>query len=996
MECTSHHQLYRSLLSTARHLDEQKSWESLSQLLGEDVKQKRLSIVRKCEYLIYQDDETVSPKARVLLWRKGFYEPIAMAKRLVRSKIPTLEEMKSLEEFILSAIERLKVIFITVERRFDLDLKFLIDLGIFGCADVKTDVEKSENLSVASRSYALDTIHALAISLGDLHRYYLDFSFPNALGTAEEAAAFYFEAFKLNPKVGMPQNQLGTLLTDKNHHLDAVYHYFYALVCSVPFDPSEENVAKILLENANYLEHLDMEQEDYEMTVKDFLARFILVADIFFYDKEVADFSGLCHALLIDLKSMLEKRRTVLTSDMLYKMTAIMFFCMAKLQRVNSEKVHHLNAFLLAICAQMIASCIQQVEEFAGHREEQNSQFKEAYLHRYEAYDKRVREARKERQKVQDRMPKTPSASSYSDRNSLSVGGGSSQMEKGVQQTTKDARKVKSTKMRRRRKRRQSSVSSESDLTSNFDSESESSDVSSVLSDTDDEEEQETNASVVEKEIFNDFSMINLNGLTFSDVQIPTDGEDDDVVIEEETIMFPGNQPEVDVEIDREEEPSSEPPKKMKFKQKFHKIDPNIIVEFAQTEITLQALKLLFEWLRNNREIVISCQQTNPEFIHQTMALLNYFNIDIFTSKVFFERQMLHVAEVREDLRGLFDERLHIPIREDMALKHFSLFAANQEHLDWEMSAKLAISTCEENILRLFKMLDFGFYICKTFKFNYVFCTKARVFVENFLAKKKKRPKRAKTKNHDSRVRISRPSDASEEDGDSSGGRRNPKKGYLRNRNGDSVINVPDNEKNSKKIEDGDKNEKYALMGKLWLRSEVKSLESKIKKPNGLHLTPYLMMDSKSLTEFQATVKSLVKARKFVVLIPNAVLSELDELKKHSDGARNVIRWLEHEFSKGNRFLRSQRDHEIRPLPLLKIPKKIDREASVFLQIAQFCNYIVTNQMNPDGSTDVVTLLTGENLMEKKCPHFSFYGILNSIPVKFDQIQGFYAKYRKK
>lgn len=73
-----------------------------------------------------------------------------------------------------------------------------------------------------------------------------------------------------------------------------------------------------------------------------------------------------------------------------------------------------------------------------------------------------------------------------------------------------------------------------------------------------------------------------------------------------------------------------------------------------------------------------------------------------------------------------------------------------------------------------------------------------------------------------------------------------------------------------------------------------------------------------------------------------------------------------------------------------------DREASVFLQIAQFCNYIVTNQMNPDTNADVVTLLTGENLVEKKCPHFSYYGILNSIPVKFDQIQGFYAKYRKK
>uniref|UniRef100_A0A7G3ATP9 Putative nonsense-mediated mrna decay protein n=1 Tax=Lutzomyia longipalpis TaxID=7200 RepID=A0A7G3ATP9_LUTLO len=697
---------------------------------------------------------------------------------------------------------------------------------------------------------------------------------------------------------------------------------------------------------------------------------------------------------------------------MLYKIVSILFFCMIKLQSLQSDKVHHLNAFLLAICAQLIGSCIQRVEEFIQQHEGQNTLFREAYLQQYEAYDRNVREARRERQKkMTDVTKKAPSMSSYSDRNSLSVGG-SSQIEKGnQQQPPKEARKVKSTKLRRRRKRGQSTSSSESDLTSNFDSDSELSDVSSALSDTEDEEEDEENAPgdfPTDKATFNDFSMINLNGLTFNEVQQHAE-DDDDVVVEEETIIFPtgDNPPELTVEVAKEEEEAAQldVPKKMKFKQKFHKVDPNIIVEFAQTEITLKAIKVLFDWLRNNREIVISCHQTNPEFIHQTMTLLNHFNIDIFTSKVFFERQMLNVGGIRENLRELFDERLHIPIHEDMALKQLPLFVANQEQLDWEISSKMDVSACEENLLRLFKMLDFGFYICKTFKFNYVFCTKGRIFVENFLAKKKRRTKRAKVKQVDTAKRRQarvRPqsgppkvaSDASEDDGESSSGRKNAtKRGYLRSRN---AGNVTENEERDRKIEDGDKSEKYALMGKLWLRSEVKSLESKVKKPNGLHLTPYLMMDSKSLTEYQTTVRNLVKARKFVVLIPNAVLSELDELKKHSDRARNVIRWLEQEFKKGNRFLRSQRDHETLPLPLIKTPKKIDREASVFLQIAQFCNYIVTNQMNPDGSTDAVTLLTGENLVEKKCPHFSYYGILNSIPVKFDQIQGFYAKYRKK
>ncbi|GAB0092560.1 Smg5 [Sergentomyia squamirostris] len=1007
---SANQQLYRSILSMVKHLDEQKSPENLSQLLSEEINQKRLSIVRKCEHLIYQDEEGVSTKARMLLWRKAYYEPIALAKRLTRAQIPTPEELEMLQIFILEAIDHLKTVLITVEQRFDLDLKYLVDLGIFSNINqVCVENGDDKRITMASRSFALDTIHALAISLGDLHRYYLDFSFITAPGlttiTADTAAAFYFEAFKLNPKVGMPQNQLGTLLAGRNYNLDAVYHYFYALVCPVPFNLSEDNVIKILLQNANYLEHLHVDEEEYVVTVKDFLSRFILIVDIFFYDKDVADFSGLCHVLLVDLKWLLEARRMFLSANMLFKMVAILFFCMLKLQRSNSDKIHHLNAFLLAICAQLIGSCIGKMEEFVAEREEQNQTFKEAYLERYDAYDRCVRDTRRERQKRVDNPQKPASISSYSDRNSLSVGGGSSQMEKNNQQQVKDAaKKLKSSKMRRRRRRAQSSSSSDSDLTSNFDSDSDSSD--DAVSDLSESEDDETPA-VNEKTVFKDFSTLNLNGLTFNDVQNhEANQEHDDVVVEEETIVLAGTEatPEVNVEIRNGEENEEDLPKKLKFKQKFHKIDPNLIVEFAQTEITLQAIKLLLDWLKNNRDIVSSCHQTNPEFIHQTMTLLNHFNIDIFTSKVFFEREMLQIAGLREDLRYLFDERHHIPITEDIALKHFQMFGGNQENIDWEINARIALTKSEEDILRLFKMLDFGFYICKSFKFSYVFCTKSRMFLENVQGKRrKKRNKRGRNKQESPRRRQNRLrgdrkartiSAASEDEGESSGGRKNTlaKRGYLRVRNGGSSGNIADSDGGEKKID----SEKYALMGKLWLRSEVKSLESKIKKPNGLHLTPYLMMDSKSLTEYQSTVKNLVKARKFVVLIPNAVLSELDELKKHSDRARNVIRWLEQEFSKGNRFLRSQRDHETLPLPLIKISKKMDREASVFLQIVQFCNYIVTNQMNPDSNTDVVTLLTGENLTEKKCQHFNYIAILNSIPVKFDQIKGFYAKYRKK
>lgn len=52
-------------------------------------------------------------------------------------------------------------------------------------------------------------------------------------------------------------------------------------------------------------------------------------------------------------------------------------------------------------------------------------------------------------------------------------------------------------------------------------------------------------------------------------------------------------------------------------------------------------------------------------------------------------------------------------------------------------------------------------------------------------------------------------------------------------------------------------------------------------------------------------------------------MQDIDGLKKSKEGARNAIKWLESEFQKGNRFMRTQRDAEILQMPLLKVPSKL-------------------------------------------------------------------------
>lgn len=328
-------------------------------------------------------------------------------------------------------------------------------------------------------------------------------------------------------------------------------------------------------------------------------------------------------------------------------------------------------------------------------------------------------------------------------------------------------------------------------------------------------------------------------------------------------------------------------PEKLRFKQKYNKIDPNIIVDFFQHENTMVALKLLFDWLRGNTAIIVNCFTTNPEFIDKIFDLLNVMNIDIFTRKVYFERFYIETENVRENLRSLFDIRQTIPLMEDVLLKEFSVFDVCQRHMDWTLPLKLKITENEETILRIFLFIDFGFSLCKMKKFDYNFCSRTRNFIKVISTKqrsvkrirKRGRRNRRRIRNrsrnrHSSGTEMSVLSRNGEQAGRSSTDeihhvedekKTNLKKGYLKNRQQNNL--VASSTANSEKSTPNSAGDKHQLMGKLWLKHEIEVLEAKMSKNI---LTPYLVVDSKVLSNHLEIVKKLVKAKKFVVLIPSA------------------------------------------------------------------------------------------------------------------------------
>ncbi|ALC39571.1 Smg5 [Drosophila busckii] len=1123
--------LYRNLYTISKQLDDAKrSVQNIGQLFNHDIEEKRALLVQLCKQILFKDYQSVGKKSREVMWRRGYYEFIAFVKKHMHKQGADPENMQKLERFLCAGIWNYK--------RFE---GYLIE-----CIDDPTVSKEMElpqvavDKSLEAVGFALDTIHSALLSLGDLHRYFLDFHIESKLGiniSKEQVAKYYLEAFKLNPAIGMAQNQLGTLYYGQNYDLDSIYHYLYSLVSIIPFELSENNLNKLFAKHTEYLEKMDPAK--LEFNIEDFYARFYLIVDIFFFDKEVPDFNSLCHCVLIDLRKILCAQQLRVPEPSIFKIISILFFCLSKLKMINSPKVYSLHAFLVAACSDLMDACIVNIEQTILARAADNETFQAEYEQHFQEFDTMVRKSRNEHKnwlaavgeserkdkkamgrpqshkdcssdsrdsqkseddaciKAQDAAEGDKLCASADNAEPISTRSSDEAKESDLKTPLSCKSKRRGMRLRRRRRK-----IAQSDDSSCYDSESEM--------DTDfySDEEDYTDLS---SNFDTDFSDIDAaeHDDKGGDVLILTPdrplrvlanptaiySSSEDVVIEEERLVYPdevdrcpdsigrcpdsvgrcadsvGRCPdsqEVDSEellrsfevlqlhfkgneeqLERERAQAAaaadaavmanmkEPPKKLVYRNKYTKINPNIIIDCLHNEPTITALKMLFDWLRINPEILIGCYHSNPEFVHKIMKLLNYCNIDIFTRKVYFERELLKTNNVREALVELFDVRANVPLSEDFAFKNFHIFQSTQITLDWETIIRERVTPQEESILRIFKMVDFGFFICKQKKFNYRFCVKTRRFTENQKKKREEKkgggsrrrerrtaPKTTRKRNEgrtrrysDRKNGIVRKSYTSNEEKDTvEECRKLPRKGYLRNRNAEkaaallasatgtsiaggtsasastttnSVIEKLNLQSSSGADEERSEamSKKCEIMGKLWLKNEVEALETELRdSPAHVVMSPFVVVDAKALTEYNNIVKSLVRTKKCIVLIPNAVLNELDELKKRSENVRHVIRWLEQEFKQGNRHLRAQRDNE-------------NRDASVFLQIAQFCNHLVANHADPHVSElqkNVVTYLSGDNLHEKnrQQQNFSYTGILDSIPVRYAQIQSFYAKFK--
>ena len=146
------------------------------------------------------------------------------------------------------------------------------------------------------------------------------------------------------------------------------------------------------------------------------------------------------------------------------------------------------------------------------------------------------------------------------------------------------------------------------------------------------------------------------------------------------------------------------------------------------------------------------------------------------------------------------------------------------------------------------------------------------------------------------------------------------------------------------------------------LQSEVHTLESSLAAASGYAQTisPFVVLDTTCYTQSLHSVKELVRLKRFVIVVPLAVISTLDDLKKGNDkinkSAREATRFLEKVFKQGDTSLRAQQRDESADPPFEPDPGT----PSETLRVLSCCIHFAHHTSE---RADMVTLLSSDQVL---------------------------------
>ncbi|XP_076443287.1 nonsense-mediated mRNA decay factor SMG5-like isoform X2 [Babylonia areolata] len=340
------------------------------------------------------------------------------------------------------------------------------------------------------------------------------------------------------------------------------------------------------------------------------------------------------------------------------------------------------------------------------------------------------------------------------------------------------------------------------------------------------------------------------------------------------------------------------------------------VLEVIQGEGLLAVVKVMCDWMMCQAPIITACAHSSQSLWSRFAVLLNFLPHE--------NDLMQHEESQGPELRGIVaNTRLQqwvqvFPLTEDIELCQLPPLVDIQTNLDYTTSHRAQLSHMQEVLVRVCALRHFGYFLADLEDFNFSYREDQAAFFG---------PTQKDHKVEEDEILA------------------------------------------QERMRDADtrRNQLMRDMAQLRLQAEVSQLEGCLESSQQPHFPPYAIVDATSLCSALTLVKELAHSARCILIIPLAVIDQLDVQKKDSSGAREAIRWLETEFRRGNRYIRAQKSNETVSSNNQRIFKKRHRDIWYMMEVLG-CGRYLARQTTTFTSGSVVVILTAHSFLAENPP----------------------------
>lgn len=972
-----------------------------------EMVESRMKLKDLCERLMFLQPNDFGRKAEELLWWKVYYDVISIIKKNKKHMRTGSALESAYRTHLLAATGFYHHLLLRLQREYKISLNGVVDF-----VDISTPngrpLSSNEVKMAKAKEWAEKACHRCLIYLGDLARYRQDFEGHRSRLLAER---FYHQALVLNPSMGMPHNQLGTLAGNHHQGLDAAYHYMRCWLSEVPFDGAIANLEKTLERNQKRFQELPrITNRDFPpelqrpRDIKRFLIKFLRLQELLQPRNRIQldKLPALCQDVLQDFslcmyygpggttplpppgKSLTDTREQHVSDDTVFKVFMMSLMSIYKLQRGNSKQVSTAIAFTLAMFSHLLTHVNTRLQNAVYEVLHPTKSAKGKLDDDSTDSGSHTDESGNERLSPADTITPTHSQQDVGSSGNCSDGTVKHHL-------PKDIRRKAMHKLRRRRRRKHDrDESDESDLSEDALSLSSSDKSSSENSENTFATESDSDY-LMDSQDFEDETLAKSMRAKKEDVEgkieapaVPeltgdARGDEEPVLkAKDSRIASPVSMAQNLKDVSSQLFSQSPTPNFMKRnirlapsfdayaaddKEKLGKGDSNKEIETLSTGITGQDIISKGEGTSENlspehhkdgqEDITLESliQVLSSESLLQVVKLVTDWlrgNSDVITTTA----QSSQMLWSRMALLLNFLSQETDLLKEDICSNNRVediIASAMRRDMPWQQTIPLSEDIAVWKMPSLREAQEgMTFDPHQEIDLSHQDETLLRIVCLRQFGHFLTTVKGLNFHyDADRQLFLS----LSGNQGDSISSSKEDSND-TRNQQVEEQIKMAEEETR--------RNQLMRDMAQLRLQSEVWRLEGSIEPAGDPSFSPYLVPDTDVLTSHLSLIRQLAASTRFIIIIPQAVIAGLDYNKKLMAKARDAIKYLEREFQKGNRYLRAQKESEVLALDnRKKTPRGEDKAVKTFYNLLECCRYF-SQQSTDCESTGMATILTDQ------------------------------------